>query len=322
VALLLTDALARLRELAEACRVRIDADLQKASDEGGSGVWIAPGTVLTCAHVVPLGVDSKVAVRWNGAAFFGTVVDHVPNENEDVIWQYPDLAIVTVDDVVDHPCAWLSEAPPGPDLVTIGYADGLREGLRGVALDASRSGVHDFGTGRYWQLKGNEIFEGMSGGPVLDVNSGAVCGVTTVTVEEGADRGGYLVPTAALRDLDPARRAEVLRAHDLFHGADNRWTSLRAGLPGRPELITSILSPAEETHLLALLAALPEKAPAELLSLLDSCSNDGRMATRRRSCPWCGWFITWSGSIPSSGPSETSTTGRPPSPAGSAVVAS
>ncbi|MFI7067100.1 trypsin-like peptidase domain-containing protein [Kribbella sp. NPDC050124] len=274
------DVQARLSELAQECRVRVGSDLENVPAGGGSGVWIAPGTVLTCAHVVPLGLDSKVDVQWNGVTLSGTVIDHVPNENLDDIWPFPDLAIVTVDDVVDHPCAWLSEASPGPELLAIGHADGLKEGLRKVAFRGTHSGVHEFGAGRYWQLKDNEIFEGMSGGPVLDLDRGAVCGVLTVSISQGADRGGYLVPIDGLRALNPARRAEVLGAHDRFHGADDRWTSLRTDLPGRRGLVPGALSVPEETQLLALLAELPGKNSTELLTLLDGCSSDGRMETR------------------------------------------
>ena len=159
--------------------MRVGPDLDRASDEGGAGVWIAPGTVLTCAHVVPLGLNSKVKLGWSDITLVGTVVDDVPTERKDNLWSFPDLAIVTVEDTVEHPCAWLSEAPPGRELIAFGHSDALGEGLRPARLEGWRGGAREFGAGRLWQFKGNEVTAGMSGGPVLDVESGAVCGIVS-----------------------------------------------------------------------------------------------------------------------------------------------
>lgn len=260
--------------------MRIGTDLADACDEGGSGVWIAPGVVLSCAHVVPSGLDSKVEVGWAGKVLSGTVIDHVPAESQEALWSFPDLAIIMVADVPEHPCAWLSEALPGRELVAFGHSSALGEGLRPATVEGLRGGVHDFGAGRVWQFKGNEIAGGMSGGPVLDVASGAICGIVTVTIGEGADRGGYVIPIEALRHLDPLRRHRVLSAHDRFHGANTEWVARRTELPAQPDLLPSSLTPDEEAGLLARLAELPAKLPSELLALMGRSSNDGRLVLR------------------------------------------
>jgi hypothetical protein len=267
----------RLRELADECLVRVGADLENAPIASGSGVWIAPGIVLTCAHVVPDGAKGTAEVGWNERIYLGTVIEHVPNPQRINLWPSPDIALIRVREALDHPCVWLSEAMPGEQLVALGHSDPLREGLLPASIDVDRGGVQLVSKGRYWQLKSNEITKGMSGGPVLDVGSGAVCGVTTATIGVGADRGGYVVPIESLRLLNVALRKEILEAHDRFHGADHRWTSLRAELDGRPTFGRIPLTAVEETQLLALLADFPQASAPELSALLLDSSQSERV---------------------------------------------
>jgi hypothetical protein len=262
-----------LRELAADCRVRVGTDI--AADGGGSGVWVAPDTVLTCAHVVPSGRVSKVRVGWREHVLTGTVTDHVPGPPHGGLWLYPDLAVIVVDGAPEHPCAWLSEAAPVRDLVLFGHSAELGEGLKQADIVVWWGGSHQFGDGQLWQFKGNELVRGMSGGPVLDLFTGAVCGIVSVTSGEGADRGGYLVPVEGLRHLGTRRRQELLSAHDRFHGRDRRWTELRAALPP-PNFGLCPMTVREEVDLLELLADFPAPDPAELFGLVARNSPGGR----------------------------------------------
>jgi hypothetical protein len=272
-----TDPRARLRELAADCRVRVGTDITGAPDEGGSGVWIAPGTVLTCAHVVPAGPNSKIQVGWQEHILTGTVSDQVPDTPAEGLWPYPDVAVIVVEDAPQHPCAWLSEAAPVRDLVAFGHSAALGEGLQPAEIVGWRGGSHAYGEGRFWQFKGNELVSGMSGGPVLDLASGAVCGILSVSIGEGADRGGYVVPIDGLRCLGAQRRQDLFIAHDRFHGRDRAWTALRAGLPLSPDSPRYPVTPSEEVQLLGLLAQFPAADPGELLTLLARNSVDRRM---------------------------------------------
>jgi hypothetical protein len=272
-----TDPRIRLRELAADCCVRIGADITGAPDAGGSGVWIAPGVVLTCAHVVPSGHDLKVQVGWRGHILIGTVSVQVPDAPTGGLWPYPDLAIVVVEDAPEHPCAWLSEAAPVRDLVAFGHSAALGEGLRPAEIVGWSGGSHAYGEGRFWQFKGNELVPGMSGGPVLDLASGAVCGILSVSIGGGADRGGYIVPIEGLRRLSAQRRQDLFIVHDGFHRRHTVWAALRAELPPAPGWPRSPVTPSEEVELLGLLAQFPAADSDELLTLLARNAVAGRM---------------------------------------------
>jgi len=222
----------RLRRLTEECLLLLGQDLGEGPRPGGSGVWIAPGLVLTCAHVLPAGLGGTVWVRWHGRELVGTVTDQIPGDRGDGLWQFPDLAVVEVPDVGVHPCVWLSDGTPvdGRSLMLFGHSGELGEGLRPTSFLGSLSGWHDFGPGRFWQFKGNEVIPGMSGGPVLDLVGGAVCALVSTTIGEGADRGGYLVPLDGLAHLPQPRRDQLLAASRRFHDGDGRWAEARGAL--------------------------------------------------------------------------------------------
>jgi hypothetical protein len=164
-------------------------------------------------------------------------------------------------------------------LLAFGHSGELGKGLQPAEIEGWRGGSHGPEGGRFWQFKGNEMVPGMSGGPVLELSTGAVCGIVTMTIGEGADRGGYVVPVDGLRHLGAQRRQELLHAHDRFHGGDRLWTGLRTGLPLPPRFARLPITAAEEVELLDLLARFPPADPDELLALAGSISPDGRMPT-------------------------------------------
>ncbi len=158
----MADPQVQLNELTAECMVRLGRDLEDAPDEGGSGAWIAPGIILTCAHVVPGGVGSSVQVRWAGHTMNGIVTDQQPHgPGEGALWPFPDLAVVAVEDknAKGHPCVRLSEAVPvdSARLVAFGHSAILNEGLRPTAVEGRMSGWHTFGDWRLWQFKENEL---------------------------------------------------------------------------------------------------------------------------------------------------------------------
>ncbi|BAJ26215.1 MULTISPECIES: trypsin-like peptidase domain-containing protein [Kitasatospora] len=229
-----SDQLSALQGLLEHCRVRVDGRTT------GSGFFVAPGVVLSCAHVAGGTVGGPASVEHEGRAYAGRVLAAAPDAaaaaaSGQSLYPFPDLALLELDDPPPgHPCVWLDpEAPPfRTELTAAGFTP-----LMGARLAKLEAGGR---TGRPGQamleLVGGEVNPGLSGGPVLSSRSGGVVAVVKATREADTAMGGYGVPVSALRLLDPAVYRRVLAAHDRFHAADGRWRALAdplADAPGR-----------------------------------------------------------------------------------------
>lgn len=221
----------------------------------GSGFFIAPGWVLTCAHVVGEGGGAAVRLtgREVGISFYsgpvpgfgvlpgagaygadagiGTVAGRVecvlPERLDErrpgrrALWDLPDLALVRVLAPISHACVWLTDRAR-PRLDEAAYFGCTEElGIREI-------------TGRTTRLRGtaangaairlgddDEIEAGMSGGPVVDLTRGEVVGVVKARRHGGG--GGLAVSVAQLRTLPMTATGQtglyrrVMQAHDLYH---------------------------------------------------------------------------------------------------------
>ncbi|SHK77097.1 VMAP-C domain-containing protein [Actinacidiphila paucisporea] len=257
----------------------------------GSGFFVAPNWVLTCAHVAcrssedaegAAGVGQPAAravtVGWGGRMLDGVVEWAQPAEHDGGSWPAPDLALIRLLDPVDHPCVWLTErtakAYTTNQVAFFGYtaAEAGPESYNGRCTISGQVGI-----GGVLKL-GNEdeMPHGVSGGPVVDLVRGEVIGVLKAR-RRGQD-GGQAVGIQQLRRLpagDPADPSldlyhRVMTAHDLYH-ADRHafvrddggtWTDAHSEIgacAGRA------LTPGQRTRLLGLLAELPPPVDANSL---------------------------------------------------------
>ncbi|MFF3914688.1 trypsin-like peptidase domain-containing protein [Streptomyces sp. NPDC001852] len=280
----------------------------------GSGFFIAPGWLLTCAHVVGKGGaavcrgESAMSVTWlerTGAHGWaertgtggwvertgtGTARLLAPRpeaaRQERGPWAFPDLALVRVGGADDVPCLWLADREAGPRTPVGLYGWSVQTGELGIRHgDGELAGAD----ARALLLTGSLPVGGLSGGPVLDLRHGSVIGVI-----KGRGTGdGVAVPVTALSELldlrDGGRTVrEVLRAHDLHHlrrledtssspfPAYPDWTSLQAELPGHAPSVTGIDAELR-TRLYGHLAHLPPPAGAgEVVHLVEDVKEQVR----------------------------------------------
>ncbi|MFJ3777674.1 trypsin-like peptidase domain-containing protein [Streptomyces sp. NPDC090075] len=246
---------AELQTLLESCRVFVEG----ATD--GTGFFVAPGFVVSCAHVAGFEAGLPTRVRWNGQDYEAVVVAASADtpDRGSLLYTFPDLAIVELLDPPDgHPCVWLdmSRPPQGGELTAVGFTDTLQAcaaAPRRVRLTAG-GGTDETG-GELVELVEGEINPGLSGGPVLDHTSAGVCAVVKATRLEDTTMGGFGVPVDALRLLDPAVYRTVIGKHDRFHQTDRRWGSLSDRMEQIPA--GEVSESAFDRHLLGLLSALP-----------------------------------------------------------------
>ncbi|MFJ9586328.1 VMAP-C domain-containing protein [Streptomyces acidicola] len=296
------DAHSALRELVMAATVRIHrAGVGYALDEPGtflgSGFFVAPNWVLTCAHVPRSGKGGEVTVVYEAdpgrgaTAVAGEVAATLPEHAglpAQGAWPAPDLALVRLREPVDHECVYLSERPAAYYSESkVFYAGWTVLGGQLVLLDGPLSvhgGVRGASAGVQMRLGDNDLPLGVSGGPVVDPERGEVVGILKSRSDRGS--GGTSMGVEQLRTLPVPRgemRAEhddlyqaVLHAHDRYHRDRQRhadsvrptWADAQSQLRARPG---RTLSPVERVELLGRLADLPPPVSTRsLLDILDS----------------------------------------------------
>ncbi|MET9597374.1 trypsin-like peptidase domain-containing protein [Streptomyces sp. NPDC006459] len=296
-----------LEPLVQAATVRVHAPpggyenprSHRTGPTWGSGFFIAPGWVLTCAHVVGEGgaavrlTGREVGITFSAGSLSGTVTGRVecvlPERLEErrpgrhALWDLPDLALVRVLAPVSHACVWLTDRsrPRFDEVAYFGCTEdlgtpeitGRTTRLRGTAGNGAAIRLGD----------DDEIEPGMSGGPVVDLARGEVVGVLKARRQTGG--GGLAVSVVQLRTLPMAARGQVglyrriMQAHDLHHydqhlsDLDNRrtWTDVHGELPpeeGDPYAGRGRLTPGERTTLCGLLAELPPPGSSEVVRAL------------------------------------------------------
>jgi hypothetical protein len=199
---------AQLKRLAADSTVRIPA----VGVAGGSGFFVAPGVVVSCAHVVtrPDGSAAEtVLVEWEDVSLVGRVSRVAPatDETSSPPWRMPDLSVIEVDvPPQGHPWVILGELPEAesPEVYLSGFSNVLGVGTALFqTMTCTLDGIQDLGTGRGWRITHCEIAQGMSGGPVLDLSSGVVCAITKATRKPGSLAGGLAIPAVAIRETFP-----------------------------------------------------------------------------------------------------------------------
>ena len=188
----------------------------------GSGFFVAPGWVLSCAHVVAPAREPRV--HWRGHDLIPLAHTYRPAAaGDDGRFAFPDTAVLRVP-VPDPapPCVPISLAPPVP--THRAWACGvtrIRTGLwEPFATDLV---VADAGPGDepgLLRLQGGQLGFGMSGGPVLDIDTYEVCGIAKSLQCEKSDLGGWAIPVTdalsvvdePLAELNAAYHADSLNA--------------------------------------------------------------------------------------------------------------
>ncbi|MEV6314780.1 trypsin-like peptidase domain-containing protein [Streptomyces sp. NPDC051776] len=250
----------------------------------GSGFFIAPGWVLTCAHVLRphlgQGRDRVLCVR-NDAVNGGTPVEArladwlLTDAGKDKVPVAEDLALVRLlDGSVEHECVWFTdraEQPGGDPKSAHGYRPGGPGDDAAVSWSADvEINQRDGPYGMRFAPQA-EFPKGTSGGPVLDPSTGAVVGIIK---SRRADRdGGMAIAASALRRFGDLY-GEVLTAHDRWHGdraalTPYHWAAEQAKLPGSsPGTGGDRWTPLDRIEALGLLAELPAPGSASDVAAL------------------------------------------------------
>lgn len=143
----------------------------------GTGFFVAPGLVLTCAHVVRAG--DRVGARCGGLdlELFADPRWYHPKGPDG---EGPDLALLQAPEGLDHPVVCLAaEVVPGDELWSFGHPQGSYRAGESVSFRAEGPSLRSAGGAAVslHHVTQGRAGPGFSGGPVLNWRTGGVCGV-------------------------------------------------------------------------------------------------------------------------------------------------
>ncbi|MFD3451668.1 trypsin-like peptidase domain-containing protein [Streptomyces sp. NPDC058691] len=226
----------------------------------GSGFLVAPGWVLTCAHVLVhsdgrrrgTGRDEDIGIVVGGRVVRGRLAYHLAGDSAAVAarWDggtdsepytpsamgiHPDLALIRLlEDVADQSCVWLT------DRTWVPVGDAHIFGRQDDGDDDPAAGPWEIDCRLAGQDRGQILLDaaarprpGVSGGPLVDMERGEVAGVVKARGREGTTTV-LAVPLSALRaltadhhvpgapDLGPLPYDALMRLHDRWHADRQR----------------------------------------------------------------------------------------------------
>ncbi|MFC5723991.1 trypsin-like peptidase domain-containing protein [Streptomyces gamaensis] len=257
----------------------------------GSGFLVSGDTLLTCAHVVR--GHERVTVTVHGQVVEAEVVRSVPAERDDAFHGFPDLAEVRLSRPLPGIGVWLATRQPlhGSEVSSHGFTEGVLE--TGIQADTLRMTVAG-ANGRYVRLQGDQMVEGFSGAPVLDLGTGRVCGVLKASRSPEAVLGGWMIPVEAVRSHFP----ELVARNERAHRPGTPWRDAATGSPLRRDRLFGRYGSARPRTSRA--AATPPSVPAsrllthgtlpfverpELGELLDWCDEEPDVLLRLLHAP-------------------------------------
>lgn len=244
-----------LADQLQTCTVRINIFINAQYRSIGTGFFVAPQMVVTCAHVKIMGEnalrkrritsnDDRFFIEWQGKNFAAKVIKCTDAA-------YPDLALLC-SEVPEHPCVYInSDRERRDDLLFFGFptgarspnskeeakkfADGGEEILATLGGRARRGRFTNEGT---FSFESNTpIWGGMSGSAILNERTGGVCGIVKATKSENADVaiGGRAIPVEEIWNYFSELRELNAKYHEtnlvwVNQNANSKYTSFL--LPG------------------------------------------------------------------------------------------
>ncbi len=196
-----------LEKLLKHCTVKI----LSGSSGWGTGFFVAPGLVLTCAHVLKNAANHPVQVLYpeQGQGYLATL-------ESEAEFDYIDVALLRLQEpVLKHPCVYLDESVQLNDLLcSYGYPDDFTAGSFATFQSEALTGGNSF-----IKFKAGQVRSGMSGSPLLNQRTGKICGMVKFTRDRSIDLGGGAIPVQVILAQFPQLRS----LQQQFHQSDDRW---------------------------------------------------------------------------------------------------
>ena len=219
-----------LIDLLNRCIVLVDAD-----DQIGTGFFVAPGTILTCAHVIESAVATRGPIR---VIYAGTKYKVRAVKPEEIFSDdNEDLALLHIK-LKEHPCVLLSMDNFSVTSNLHSYGFSLSQDNQKIVgeeiktiLEGRRDELQPDLTLEqiYIKFKEGQIKPGNSGAPLLDMDAWAVTGVVNRTRGKDSDLGGFAIPMKTVFSLYP----RLQKLNEKYHKSEPAWLQLAQGIKAR-----------------------------------------------------------------------------------------
>jgi hypothetical protein len=205
-----------LIDLLHRCVVRIEV-----GDAHGTGFFVAPKLVLTAFHVVQDAIDNAASIEVVAGE------DRRPATVREGSYRPPegaDIALLDVESDDEQPCVVLDETPVPlqVQLALAGFPEASQVTTQTRFLESGTQQNWGAGGLPYLRVDDDPLVGGMSGGPVLNLETGFISGVVRLTLDPQAATGGFATPTSVVVGELPELRA----VHDFPPPAAQDWCDI------------------------------------------------------------------------------------------------
>lgn len=176
-----------LEDQLQHCTVKIS--LEKKETHEGTGFFVAPNLILTCAHVVKDAYESELTLTVNWLGQEENKVKIYKYTNAD----YPDIVLLHVNFNNDIYLGLQDTIQLKDNLYTYGYPDQKPNG-DSATLEYEGSSHKPL----LYKLKAGQIRTGFSGSPVLNLKTGFICAMIESTRGNNNDLGGRAIPVSVI----------------------------------------------------------------------------------------------------------------------------
>ena len=186
-----------IRGLLDQCVVSIEV-----GGGTGTGFFVAPGQVMTCRHVIERAITHQASMTVTfgpasgsraGEKLTATLRESLPGRGDKSGW--PDVAILDVPDTADSGCVMLDAGRVafGAPLLTAGFPASTYADYQPQRFNAGEYATNSVGDDLL-RITGDIVTPGMSGSPVVNLSTGFVCGILSITKSGAAAVGGFAMP--------------------------------------------------------------------------------------------------------------------------------